>query len=111
MLGQLRVNKNSSIREEPAGRPEAKAAHDAPVAQISRQNEEQRQERSRFVEEAVAALISDVLPIVETAAAAFRKKNINTKITKDFDVKNYIDRKPSVVFRCLGPKAIRWIAI
>jgi hypothetical protein len=104
MLGQLRADKNSSTKEERAGRTEAKAAHDAPIAETAQQNEERLQERSRYVDNALAALISDVLPILEQAAAAFRKKDIDTKITEDFDVKNHTEKEPSVVFKCLGPR-------
>jgi hypothetical protein len=104
MLGQLRSDMDSSTKEERVGRTEAKAAHNAPVAQPAQQNEEQRQERSRYVDNAVAALTSDVLPILEKAASAFRKKDIDTKITKDFDVKNHIEKEPSVAFKCLGPR-------
>jgi hypothetical protein len=106
MLGQLRADLNSSTREEPAERTEAKAAHDAPITQTAQQNEERQQERSRYVDNAVAALTSEVLPILEKAAAAFRKKDIDTKITKDFDVKTHTEKDPSVVFKCLGPRRV-----
>jgi hypothetical protein len=108
MLGELKADKGLSAKEEDAGKraaSESKPMHDARIAQTAQQNEGRRQERLRYIDNAVAALTSDVLPILEQAAVSFRKRDIETAITKDFDVKNQIEKNPSVMFKCLGRRA------
>jgi hypothetical protein len=90
---------------------EAKAAHEARVARRVEQDQDRRQKdqdrrqkRSRSVHDAVAALTTHVLPILEQAAVEFHKQSIETKVTRNFDVENSIGRHPSVTFRCLGPR-------
>jgi hypothetical protein len=81
----------------------AKAAHEARTAQENRQDAAQRDEKGRIVDAAIAVLTADVLPLLEKAAAAFRQNGIETKITKDFEVKGIVGKNPSMTFRCIGP--------
>jgi len=81
----------------------AKAAHEAQIAQQDRQDTAQRDEKGRIVNAAIAVLAADVLPLLEKAAAAFRQNGIETKITKDFEVKGIAGKAPSMTFRCIGP--------
>jgi hypothetical protein len=81
---------------------EAKLAHDLRVVLRSQQQAEQRQERSRLVNDAVAAITSDVIPLLEQAIVAFSRHGISTKIMRYFDVKDCMGKDPSIAFRCLG---------
>ena len=81
----------------------AKAAHEARIAEQDRQDAAQRDDKGRIVEAAIAALTADVLPLLEKAAAAFRQNGIETKITKDFEVKGIVSKNPTMTFRCIGP--------
>ena len=82
----------------------AKAAHEARIAKQDRQDAAQRDDKGRIVEAAIAALTADVLPLLEKAAAAFRQNGIETKITKDFEVKGIVSKKnATMIFRCIGP--------
>jgi hypothetical protein len=81
----------------------AKAAHEARIARRDRQDAAQRDDKARIVEAAIAALTADVLPLLERAAAAFRQNGIETKITKDFEVKGIVSKNPTMTFRCIGP--------
>ena len=82
----------------------AKAAHAARMAQQTRQDAAQRDDRGRIVGAAVAALTAEVLPLLEKAALAFRQNGIETKITSDFEVKGVVSKNPTMTFRCIGPK-------
>jgi NCAIR mutase (PurE)-related protein len=79
----------------------AKAAHEARIAEQDRQDAAQRDDKGRTVEAAIAALTADVLPLLEKAAAAFRQNGIETKITKDFEVKGIVSKNPTMTFRCI----------
>ena len=81
----------------------AKAAHEAQIAQQDRKDAAQRDEKERIVDLAIAVLTADVLPLLEKAATAFRQNGIETKITKDFEVKGIVGKIPSMTFRCIGP--------
>jgi hypothetical protein len=81
----------------------AKAVHEARIAQQDRQERAQRADKGRIVDSAIAALTADVLPFLEKAAVAFRQNGIETKITKDFEVKGIVGKNPTMTFRCIGP--------
>jgi hypothetical protein len=73
--------------------------------------ESQRADKGRIVDAAIAALTADVHPFLEKAAAAFRQNGIETKITKDFEVKGIVSKNPTMTFRCIGAHEIGWMAI
>src|SRR5262245_64279641 len=81
----------------------AKAAHEAQIAQQDRKDAAQRDEKERIVDLAISLLKADFLPLLEKAAAAFHQNGIETKITKDFEVKGIVGKNPSMTFRCIGP--------
>ena len=81
----------------------AKAAHEARIAQQDRQDRAQRADKGRIVDAAIATLTTDVFPFLEKAAAAFRQNGIETRITKDFEVKGIASKNPTMTFRCIGP--------
>ncbi len=82
----------------------AKAAHETRMAEKAQKDRAENEERSRVVDAAVADLTTNVIPIFERAAAIFREHQIETDIAKDFDVKGFVSKKPSVSFMCFGPK-------
>jgi hypothetical protein len=81
----------------------AKAAHEARIAQQDQRDVAKRADKGQIVGAAIAALTADVLPFLEKAAAAFRQNGIETKITKDFEVKGIESKNPTMTFRCIGP--------
>jgi hypothetical protein len=82
----------------------ARAAHEARMAQQTRQDTAQRDDRGRIVDAAIAALTEEVLPLLEKAVAAFRQNGIEAKITSDFKDKGTLSKNPTMTFRCIGPK-------
>jgi hypothetical protein len=80
---------------------EAKLAHELRMALKSQQQADRKQERLRLLDDAVAAL-TDVIPLLEQAIAAFSRHGISAKITRDFAIKECMEKDPSITFKCLG---------
>ena len=81
---------------------EAKLAHELRVALKSQQQADRKQKRLRLLDDAVAALTSDVIPLLEQAIVAFSRQGISAKITRDFAIKECMEKDPSITFKCLG---------
>jgi hypothetical protein len=81
---------------------EAKLAHQLRMARRSQQESDRKQERLRLLDDAVAAVTSDVIPLLEQAVVAFSRHGISAKITRDFAIKECMQKDPSITFKCLG---------
>lgn len=81
---------------------EAKLAHELRMALKSQQQADRKQERLRLLDDAVAALTSDVIPLLEQAIVAFSRHGISAKMTRDFAIKECMEKDPSITFKCLG---------
>jgi hypothetical protein len=81
---------------------EAKLAHELRMAFKSQQQANRKQARLRLLDDAVAALTSDVIPLLEQAIVAFSRHGISAKMTRDFAIKECMEKDPSITFKCLG---------
>jgi hypothetical protein len=79
-----------------------KAAYEAKKADMDREFAAASEARSRIMDQGVELLQTQVIPHLQRAKDGFAAQGIDSKITSDFD-KNFAT-KPSVSFRCLGPK-------
>jgi hypothetical protein len=82
----------------------AKAAYETRTAVQKNKDAQERAARTEIGNAAVTILKTHVLPVLERARAEFAEGHIEATIATDFDVHSYIGKKPSVSFRCLGPK-------
>jgi hypothetical protein len=74
---------------------EAKLAHELGMALKSQQQADRKQARLRLLDDAVAALTSDVIPLLEQAIVAFSRHGISAKMTRDFAIKECMEKNPS----------------
>jgi hypothetical protein len=81
---------------------EANLAHELRMAFKSQQQADRKQARLRLLDDAVAALTSDVIPLLEQAIVAFSRNGISAKMTRDFAIKECMEKDPSITFKCLG---------
>jgi hypothetical protein len=82
---------------------DAKAKQDALAADDAGAATQQRAARAAAVDKAVRALADRVAPLMEKARQDFATRSVETKVVSDFDVKNFVSRKPSLKFSCLSP--------
>lgn len=82
----------------------AKAEQEARAAKNAEKGAQEQRQRDEFVDKAIAALETTVLPILERARADFAKHSVEARIAKHYDVRNYAKRSPSLRFSCFSPK-------
>lgn len=69
-----------------------------------RQRDNEYEERLHRTQAGIKQLDAGIVPLLENAKQAFEKEGIPCVIRSDYDVVNYINRLPSVIFQCVGPK-------
>lgn len=67
-------------------------------------HDSEREEHLRRAEAGVEQLKTKIAPLLESAKQAFEEQGIPCTISNDYDVTNYVNKLPSVMFQCVGPK-------
>jgi hypothetical protein len=83
---------------------QAKAAHEARVAEKTRKASEKGAARSQQVRAGVEHLRVEVIPILEKAKTQFAESGLDSRVATEFDVENFANTKPKVTFQFLGPR-------
>jgi hypothetical protein len=48
--------------------------------------------------------LNEIMPLLVDAKAGFEKSGVPVIITQDYDVASYAQRKPNILFQCVGPE-------
>ena len=83
---------------------QAKAAHEARIAEQARKSAEERAARSQQVQAAVGQLRAEVIPVLEKAKVQFGESGVEAGIATEFAVENFVSRMPNVRFQFLTPR-------
>lgn len=81
----------------------AKEKHEAAKQERVASDAAERAVRHAQIDEDVALLESSLVPILRRAANELRTTEIDARVATNYDVKNYVDRAPTVHFYFRGP--------
>jgi hypothetical protein len=82
---------------------QAKAAFDARTMTAAKKIADEKEVRSKVLNDAVHKLRSKILPTLEMAKAEFQHTGVEARISNDFDVESNSTKFPSIIFQCFGP--------